>query len=129
MSKALIKPNMKTELVKLTASKTEYINDDIVSDTKPVTPIGIVSRTTAGIRTSFGSLRWMFLVPWLIGLIATLYWHIEDFYSVWKAKERSYVEFVDHRKKIYGEDYFSETSNNVALEMYSQRERINVKII
>lgn len=119
MFKALNKPNMKTELVKLTARKAEYIDGDIISDTKPVSPVGTVSEAKTGIRTSFGSLRWMFLAPWLIGVTVALYWHVEDFYLAWKAKESSYVDFVEHRKKLYGENYFSKTSNKVAMEMYS----------
>lgn len=113
------KPNSQTELVKLGERSVEYINSDPFSDTSPVAPVGVVNNSKVGIRTSFGSLRVLFLAPWLIGVCTALFWYVEDFYLGWKAREKTYVNFVEHRQVENGEDYFIRTKDEVALEIYS----------
>lgn len=120
MFEAIRKPNRQTKVIKLNDRSSEYLGDDLISDKKPVSPLGEVSNAKVGIRTAFGNLRWMFIAPWLIGVCLTLYWHVADFYSSWQSTEETYLSYIEHRKKLYGDDYFDKTSNNVAIRKYNR---------
>lgn len=120
MFKAIKKPNRKTELIKLCKKSAKYIDSDAISDTKPVAPVGVVNSTKVGIHTSFGNIRYLFLLPWLIGACIALYWQVEDAYITWKSQEESHLRFIRVRQEKYGEKYFDETNNKVAVEMYER---------
>ncbi len=120
MFKAINKPNRRTELIKLGERAIEYINGDPISDTKPVTPVGEVKSTSVGIRTSFGNIRFMFLLPWLVGACIALYWQVEDVYVTWKSQEESHLRYIRVGKEMYGDDYFSTTNNDVAIDRYNR---------
>ncbi|AJQ97930.1 hypothetical protein [Gynuella sunshinyii] len=111
MIKLLIKPQLNVQLFKLKYQQTELQTKDIQTQTKPPYPVGKVNSNRLGIRTSFGNLRFMFLLPWLVGICLTLYWQVNDFYEGWKLKERTIVRLIEKSKEKYGEDYFERLKN------------------
>lgn len=120
MFKAINMPNRQTELIKLEVKAAEYIDGDLISDTKPVAPVGEVKSTKVGIRTSFGSIRLLFLVPWLIGACISFYWQVEDVYVTWKSQEESHLRYIRVGIEMYGDDYFSTTKNDIAIDRFNR---------
>ena len=120
MKKLLIQPKLNVRLFKLKQQQTELLNQKVDKEQTPISPIGEIKNTSFAIRTSFGNLRFLFLLPWLVGISLTLYWHVDDFYKTWKATEKSTIELIDSKKSIYGENYFEKTSNEVALRIYQR---------
>ncbi len=120
MSTPILKPNAQTTLVKLHQQHGVLLSEETLSESKPVTPIGEVTQQRVGVRTSVGNLRFLFLLPWLIGVCLALYWQVEDIYETWKSQENRHISFVEFRKKKYGENYFQITKDPVVLRMYNR---------
>lgn len=120
MSTPMLKPNAQTTLVKLHQQHKELLREETFSETTPVTPIGEVTQQRVGVRTSIGNIRFLFLLPWLIGVCLALHWQVEDFYKAWHGQEIFHLDFINARKKKYGEDYFQTTKDPVVLRMYNR---------
>lgn len=86
----------------------------------PPQPIKSIELDRLGILTSIGNLRFLFLVPWLVGISLGLYWMAEDIYREWKSTEVGHIEYVEYRKNKYGDDYFQNTDNAVARRKYER---------
>lgn len=120
MSNFLLKPNSYTRLVKLANQRRNLITENNPEVNIPFSPIGAISHVTVGLRTSFGNLRFLFLLPWLIGISLGLYWMSSDIYFSWKNKENRYLEMIAHRKQVYGEKYFVHNPRKADLERFQR---------
>jgi hypothetical protein len=87
---------------------------------KPVPPVCGIDREILAIKTSIGSIRNLFLIPWFLGLLVVLFLWTDDFYSAWKATERDDIQFVEQRKGKYGADYFEITKNDWEISIYKR---------
>lgn len=119
MGEFVLKPNAQTRLTKLTNRRRGLLGDKPMGLAMPPAPLGVVSPSSVGVRTSFGNLRFLFLIPWLIGISLAFYWILEDVYSGWQSRQSLYSEFIEGRKDKYGDNYFKKTNNEVALKIYS----------
>jgi hypothetical protein len=108
MTTVLRKPNaaLNAKLFKLTLQQHDLLQERIERSEKPPQPIGEINHERVGIRTSFGNLRTLFLLPWLLGICLSLYWAVNDFYEAWKSTERAHLRFIEISKKKYGDDHF-----------------------
>jgi hypothetical protein len=115
------KPDRWTKLFQFRSRRQELLDLDQRRKDRPVKPIGVVNDRLIALRNmNLSSFRNIFVLPWLIGLCITVYWHVDDFYATWKSTEKTLIEYVDYRKKTYGEDYFDTTSNEVAVRKYQR---------
>jgi hypothetical protein len=113
-------PKTIAELEKLADNEAKWLDMELPQVFKPVPPVCGIDQSTLAIKTNLGAVRNLFLIPWFLGLFVLLFLKVDDFHSAWKATERDDVHFVEHRKKIYGEDYFDQTKSPGALNVYSR---------
>lgn len=83
---------------------------------KPTPPILRVSRSTITFKDNYVSLRNMFFIPWMLGMIAVLYLQAEDVYKGWKGAERSKLWFIDSEVREKGEEYLKTTQDPILLK-------------
>jgi hypothetical protein len=115
------KPDRWTKLFQFRSRRQELLDLDQRGKDSPVKPIGVVNDRLIALRNMIpSSFRNVFILPWLIGLCITVYWQVDDFYKTWKAHEKTIIEYLEHRKQFYGNNYFEETSNEVAIDMYRE---------
>lgn len=88
--------------------------------TKPPKTIIEVDKTTCKIRGNFAAFRNLFIIPWLIGVCISLNYHIDTFVEEWQGAERSTLRYIENRKREYGENYFSVTTNLRHIEWYNR---------
>lgn len=118
MDAFVIKPNAQTRLAKLINRRRGLMGDKPLGLASPPAPLGVVSTSSVGVRTSFGNLRFLFLIPWLIGISLALFWILEDIYAGWQDRQSLYAEYIVATKMEHGEDYFQKTNDEVARGIY-----------
>ncbi len=99
MKHILEKPNYYSKLNHLGQQQDTLLQEETFRLDKPLPPIGEVNQRLLGLRTSWGVLREMFLLPWLLALIVVLWWWTDDIYQTWKSTEKTYLSFIEFRKK------------------------------
>ena len=118
------RPNAATALIKVARRRDELLaTEPMRPGGKPMPPVGEVTPTRVGLRVSWGNLRFMFLLPWLLGLCGGLWWHVDDFRLAWKGDERIALEYVQAIQEAYGEDYFLITEDEVDLRIHGQLDK------
>jgi hypothetical protein len=105
-------PKTIAELEKLVDNEAKWLDMEMPQVLKPVPPVCGIDREILAIKTNIGSIRNLFLIPWLLGLFVVLFLWTDDLYSAWKATERDDIQFVEQRKEKYGDDYFEITKND-----------------
>ncbi len=119
MKHILEKPNYYTKLHHLSQEQDKLLQEETFRLDNPLPPIGEVTKQQLGLRTSWGVLREMFLLPWLLALIVVLWWWSDDIYQTWKSTEETALRFIEVRKKKYGNDYFEWIDDPVVIGMYN----------
>jgi hypothetical protein len=87
---------------------------------KPVPPVCGIDQNILAIKTSIGSIRNLFLIPWFLGLFVVLFLYVDDIHSAWKATEREDIRYVELCKRKLGEDYFERTKSPGDLNIYGR---------
>jgi len=85
---------------------------------KPPRPVVQVSNTQCALDNMGASIRNLFLIPWMIGLIITCYANVENHIKGWKGKERSAVRYIASTKRMFGDNFFERTEDPVELRMF-----------
>ncbi len=115
------KPQGATKFYQFKTRFNHLLESPLIKRDRPRKPIGIVNQHVIGLANMVqSSFRTIFILPWLVGLCLTLYWQVGDFYASWKSHEKQIVHFVNHRKELYGEDYFEKKVTKAALDMYQE---------
>ncbi len=107
------------DVVRLCDEAEVRLNTELPDIDGAVEPICGVDESVLSLKNNMGTIRNIFLVPWCFGLLVVFFLYWEDVYSAWKAEERSLNHFVELRERVYGDDYFINKANEVALEMYA----------
>jgi hypothetical protein len=113
------KPDRWTKLFQFKKRRQEFLKLNQIKKDRPVKPIGLVNTRVIALRQmAMSSLRNIFILPWLIGLCITLYWQVDDFYTSWKANERSFLNDIAYERKNNGDDYFENTTDKLDLRIF-----------
>ena len=114
------RPNAATALIKVARRRNELLaTEPMRPGGKPMPPVGEITPTRVGLRVSWGNLRFMFLLPWLLGLCGGLWWHASSFLRAWESQEKMHQEFVSASIKKYGANYFDVTADEGSLWFFN----------
>jgi len=95
----------------------------VAADTPPK-PFVYIDQARCELTNNSAAFRNLFILPWLLGLWLTLWWNVDDFVHSWNVTEASAIDYIQKKKRIYGDDFFETTDDELALERYN---RINAQ--
>lgn len=87
---------------------------------RPPEPIIEVNERFCVVNHNAAALRNLFLIPWLLGLSLTGYWHVDEFFKGWRGAERFAKDYIEARKHMYGESYFEKTQDTDEIRRFSR---------
>jgi len=116
--------NKRNELLNISFASPHEDPETARTHRRPPEPVIQVNEHYCAVNHNAVSVRNLFLIPWILGLLLTACWHIDEFFYEWKALERSASRYIESTKKMFGDNYFIETNDPVEIRMYN---RINKK--
>jgi len=75
-------------------------------------PVISINNDFLVLSNSFVIIRHLFLIPALLSVLYLCATEVQDVYKSWKASEQSTLNFIEFRKKTYGNDYFETLAPN-----------------
>ena len=88
--------------------------------TQPPEPIIEVNERFCVVNHNAAALRNLFLIPWLLGLSLTGYWHVDEFFEGWRNAEWSAKDYIGAAKRMYGDDFFEKTQDPDEIRLFSR---------
>lgn len=86
---------------------------------RPPEPIIEVNERFCVVNHNAAALRNLFLIPWLLGLSLTGYWHVDEFMREWQQAERATKREIETAKQEYGKDFFETTQDPIKIRTYN----------
>lgn len=94
--------------------------DSLDSTQKPPEPIIQVNDQICAVNHNASSIRNLFVLPWILALLLTCYWHVDEFFEEWASNEQTANWYIAGKKKMLGDRFFSDTVDPVEIRLFNR---------
>lgn len=100
----------------LSDESKQWLEGELPLFKKPTPPTLSISGSILAFKDNYVSLRNMFFIPWMLGMVAVLCLQGNDVYRSWKAAEKNKLRYMDSEIAEQGEDYLKRTQDPIVLK-------------
>jgi len=108
----------RNELLNISVASPREDRETARTHRRPPEPIIQINEHHCAVNHNAVAPRNLFMIPWILGLLLTAYWHVESFYGEWVASERTINEYIESTKSGFGENFFEKTTDPTELKMF-----------